>query len=229
MGLNKQKGNMYPWVTHTWNPIGGECPHQCVYCYMQGHSSWEKPIHLREKFLRDNLGSGNTVFVGSATDMWAGTVPGEWIVEVLAICRRFNNHYLFQSKNPKRFIDFKELLPSKTLLGTTAETNCNFIKKISKAPSPLERIGCLFHLTAWQWKVMVSIEPILSFDSYEFLSVLELLSPEFISIGADSKGHNLPEPSPEKIKALIEGLRKFTEVKIKSNLKRLLRQEMPVC
>ena len=30
--LNRQKGNMYPWITHTWNPIKGKCPHDCTYC-----------------------------------------------------------------------------------------------------------------------------------------------------------------------------------------------------
>jgi len=23
MGLNKSKGQMYPWISHTWNPIRG--------------------------------------------------------------------------------------------------------------------------------------------------------------------------------------------------------------
>lgn len=27
MGLNKAKGNMYEFITHTWNPIKGKCPH----------------------------------------------------------------------------------------------------------------------------------------------------------------------------------------------------------
>lgn len=31
--MNKSKGNMYPWVTHTWNPIKGICPHQCSYLF----------------------------------------------------------------------------------------------------------------------------------------------------------------------------------------------------
>lgn len=25
MGLNKQKGNIYPWVIHKWNPANGKC------------------------------------------------------------------------------------------------------------------------------------------------------------------------------------------------------------
>ena len=26
---------MYPWVTHTWNPLAGRCKHDCNYCYMK--------------------------------------------------------------------------------------------------------------------------------------------------------------------------------------------------
>ena len=32
--LNVAKGNMYGFITHTWNPIKGHCYHQCSYCYM---------------------------------------------------------------------------------------------------------------------------------------------------------------------------------------------------
>lgn len=45
--LNKSKGNMYPWVTYTWNPIKGKCPHECRYCYMKGYPQPE--LHLDEK------------------------------------------------------------------------------------------------------------------------------------------------------------------------------------
>lgn len=48
------------------------------------------------------------------------------------------------------------------------------------------------------------------------------INPKFVSIGADSKKHNLPEPSKEKIEALIRELSLFTEVKIKDNLRRLM-------
>ena len=37
----------------------------------------------------------------------------------------------------------------------------------------------------------------------------------------ESKGHNLPEPSWDKVQELIAALKEFTEVKVKSNLERL--------
>ena len=68
---------------------------------------------------------------------------------------------------------------------------------------------------------MVSIEPIMDLDVSTMLAWLEELKPDFVSIGADSKNHNLPEPSSEKIKRLISELSEFTEVRVKSNLSRL--------
>jgi hypothetical protein len=70
---------------------------------------------------------------------------------------------------------------------------------------------------------MISIEPILDFDLDEFLPGIKNVSPKFVSIGADSKGHNLPEPPAGKVKELIQELQKFTEVKVKDNLKRIMR------
>ncbi len=72
MSLRKQTGNMYSFVTHTWNPIKGRCPHECEYCYMRRFP--QGPLHLDEKELWTDLGSGNFIFVGSGTDMWAEEV-----------------------------------------------------------------------------------------------------------------------------------------------------------
>ncbi|GAG66106.1 unnamed protein product, partial [marine sediment metagenome] len=128
------------------------------------------------------------------------------------------NTYLFQSKNTKRFQEFQNLFPRHTYLGTTIETNRDNI--ISKAPQIIERIDHL-SLFSDKHKLMVSVEPILDFDVNIMVNYLNIIHPDFVSIGADSKGHNLPEPSPEKIKELIKELKKFTEVKLKPNLKRL--------
>ena len=54
----------------------------------------------------ESLGEGNFIFVGSSTDEWAANVPSEWIVQVLDYCDGFDNSYLFQSKNPARFLEY---------------------------------------------------------------------------------------------------------------------------
>ena len=48
------------------------------------------------------------------------------------------------------------------------------------------------------------------------------IQPGFVSIGADSKGHKLKEPSKEKIEKLIERLGCYSSVYRKSNLNRLV-------
>jgi len=219
--LNKQHGNMYPWITHTWNPIRGRCPHDCIYCYMKS-MRWDiGELRLAEKELHTNLGKGNTIFVGSSTDMWADEVPNEWILKVLQHCSEYpDNTYLFQSKNPHRFAIYFDDLPQNTILGTTIETNKeDIIKKVSKAPSPANRY---MHMLNDFPRKMVSIEPIMDFDLDIMIRWIEDIEPEFVSIGADSKNHNLPEPPAWKVEQLIKSLKEFTEVKIKDNLSRIL-------
>ena len=213
--LNKQTGNMYPWVMYTWNAIRGECPHECLYCYMRRFKVGK--LRLDEKCLNDNLSEGNFIFVGSSTDMWAEQVPDEWILRVLEHCRKFDNKYLFQSKNPKRFWKLFDYFPPDTILGTTIETNREH--EFSKAPKIFERD---YYMSHYLKKKMVSIEPIMDFDLMSLVRHIKRIKPQFVSIGADSQGHNLPEPSPEKVKMLIAELKKLTEVKIKDNLNRLV-------
>ena len=103
--LNKSKGNMYSWVTDTWNPIKGVCSHGCSYCFMRkwGHL---KPARLEDSEFKTDLGKGNFIFVGSSTDDWAAAIPDDWIQKTLDYCDKFENQYLFQSKNPSRILEF---------------------------------------------------------------------------------------------------------------------------
>lgn len=55
MPLNKAKGNMYEWVTHTWNPLAGECSHGCSYCSTNNLQAMEKTI---EKLCKEYLPNG---------------------------------------------------------------------------------------------------------------------------------------------------------------------------
>ena len=214
MGLNKQKGNMYPFVDYTWNVIKGECPHDCSYCYMKVYPNLPE-LHLDQKELKVDLGEGNFIFVGSSCDMWAEAVPSNWIELVLEKCQEHNNRYLFQSKNPGRFQYYLMVFPLHSVFGTTIESNRS---EIGSAPLPYYRYKAMRELPGHK---MVSIEPIMDFDLYTMVKWIGEIAPDFVSIGADSKGHHLPEPSPEKVKVLIEELNNFTVVRIKGNLERL--------
>ncbi len=218
MPLNISKGNMYPFVTHTWNTVKGKCPHGCSYCYMKQFR--QNDLRLDRKEFNTNHGKDNFIFVGSSCDMWAKEIPYIWIRKSLSYCTS-KNKYLFQSKNPKRFYDFEGEFPKTTYLGTTIETN-RIYPEMGKAPTPMDRAMVMNH-HAHYFPTMVTVEPVMDFDVDYLYHLLHICNPEWINIGADSKGHNLPEPSADKIKELIENLKTDgIEVKIKDNLKRLM-------
>ena len=94
MSLNKQKGNMYGFVTHTWNPIRGKCEHDCYYCYMKSlFRAFDRKVRLEKSELKTDLGKNNYIFVGSSTDMFGEWVNDYWILEVLNYCKNFDNIY----------------------------------------------------------------------------------------------------------------------------------------
>lgn len=220
--LNKQKGDMYGFVTHTWNTISGKCNHNCIYCYNKDRPYFQGQLRFMEKNLKDDLGEGNFIFVGSSNDLFQKDVPKEWILKTLEKCRAHRNIYLFQTKNPARFEEFMGLYPRQSFFGTTIETNRN--TKVSDAPIPAERILSIYNTSNHNVATTITIEPILDFDLDVMLSWIEQLSPDWVSIGADSKNNNLPEPSPEKIVSLIRELREITKVIIKPNLYRIIKR-----
>lgn len=220
MSLVKQKGNMYQFVTHMWSPIKGKCPHDCTYCYMKRFPLGE--AHLDEKSLKNKLGQGNIIFVGHTTDLFANDIPTEWIERTLDHCKKYpNNRYLFQSKNPERMKDFKDKFPSDVFLATTIETNRTTYYE-SKAPSYEARAKALSDLHQMGFDTMVTIEPIFDFDLDELVKLVIMANPIWVNIGADSKGHGLPEPSKGKIEELINTLKTKTKVELKKNLDRII-------
>jgi len=187
------------------------------------------PLRLDEKALVDKLGSGRTIFVGSSTDMWAANVPSDWIHRVLDVIDAHTewaqNTFIFQSKNPARFFEFATKIRPRSILGTTLETNRRHSHPRPEihAPQPWARVAAFLHLQ--KFRKMVSIEPIMAFDHMEFLDWIRQIKPAFVSIGADSKGHNLPEPTASELDNFVVALRDITEVKLKKNLARLMLKE----
>lgn len=218
MALNTSKGNMYEFITHTWNTIKGECLHDCTYCYMKRWGKL-KPVRFDVKELRTDLGTGNFIFVGSSCDMFAENIPDVWITETLEFCQKFNNKYLFQTKNPKRLLKFT--LPD-CVICTTIESNIFYPEIMVNSPNPCERAKYMKILSDCGYETYVTIEPILDFDLNTMIDLIKQCNPEQVNVGADSGKHNLPEPTKDKIILLVEGLEKFTTIHNKSNLRRLL-------
>ena len=225
--------NMYEWINKTWNPLAGECPHKCSYCYVKSNhrpAVVKKYLGYPRTVEREfkSLGSGNFYFVCSMIDLFADKVPTASILKILEHARKFDNHYLFQTKNPQGMFELRDFLPDKSICGTTIETNRIYPQMGLSAPEPEHRKTFLHFFSIdreKRYKTMVTVEPIMDFDLDELLNLIYLCSPEWVNIGADSKGHKLPEPSADKVLDLIAGLKKAKiEVKIKPNLKRIVKE-----
>lgn len=227
MPLKKSHGNMYDWVTHMHSHLGGECPHKCVYCYVQKNRFGVSPRYqgaprLIEEELKVDYGSGKVIFIEHMNDMFANEIPLPWQTRILWHCRSFpENKYIFQTKNPQSAYYLNHLFPNDFMIGTTLETDLS-ITNISQAPSPFSRY---LGLKKWQLEgvsIFITIEPILDFDVNELSDWIIGISPAFVNIGADSKGCRLPEPSKEKVLELINILQKNNIIiKKKVNLRRL--------
>ena len=226
MPLTKARGNMYPWVTHTHTHLGGECPHKCSYCYVNGMSSkpsvaakYTGPLRLIEKEFEINYGKGKTIFMEHCNDVFAeGAMPFVGPIIHHAMLNP-NNTYVWQTKNPRGFRRFD--FPCNSIFGCTIETN----RKIacSLAPSPENRVAPMIWARQIYGRTFITIEPIMDFDVDEFGQLLVDIRPTFVNIGADSKGHNLPEPTAINIFALMAKLRaNRIEVRLKTNLQRLI-------
>lgn len=249
MGLRKAKGNTYSDVDWLWSPLVGGCGHQCNYCYaMKNCLRFGKEWALLPHWASEGFkGSGDTriwkgfpflpegkIFVCDTTDLFAENVLSVWIENILEWCWFINAHYgdiqqnqfIFCTKNPERYFEFnyifERFLNGQISFGITLETNRD-TRSWSHAPIPEERARSFAKfISEGQYCSFVSIEPIMDFDQSELLDMIEHIKPEKVYIGADSKKCNLPEPSIEKIAELDKSLRAFTEVRIKSNLKRLI-------
>lgn len=221
MGLNVVKGNMYDWVSHTWNTVKGECPHGCHYCYMKRWGK-QKQVRFDESELNTDLGDKNFIFVGSSCDMWADSIPYQWINKTIDKCKQHTgNTYFFQTKNPRRlWYPFSDDIPEMSVVCTTIETNRQY-DEMGDTPHPVDRAHYLSMLE-FKYRAMVTIEPVMDFDVDEMVSLIECCSPDQVNIGANTNRKiKLPEPNAEKVKDLVYAIAPITTVKIKPNLKRI--------
>lgn len=213
----------------TWNPLGGQCPHQCSFCSTNRLKRFPviKYKYSGELRLFSDLHKlprkPATIFVAAQNDLFAEAVPESFILRVLFQCQINTQHrYFFQTKNPGRYLDFKVNIPTGSILCTTIETNRWYPEIMRNSPTPLGRAGAMSRM--YGFEKHVTVEPIMDFDMAEMVSMIKHCNPARVNIGADSKGHNLPEPTREQVMELIDALGALDiEVKLKSNLTRLIR------
>ena len=231
MILNPSKGNMYEFITHTWNPIKGKCYHDCSYCYMKNIAVYERPINLVEGELQGDFGLNKFIFLGSSTDEFAQDVPDEWITRVLDCCYNKTKYqqpqnrtrFLIQTKNPKRLLDFInhplfDVGRKQVVVCTTLETNRHYPDIMNNAPLPQERAEAMEIISKKGIDTYVTIEPIMDFDIDEFVSLVKQCNPKQVNIGKNTNQNiKLPAPTIGKAVELISKLNDFTKVHIKAN------------
>lgn len=211
------------------------CEHNCVYCkpsfqrqakrsrkHCQRHYDYEPHAHL-EKLLRvppDTLGD-EFIFFPSLGDPTFASLNE--LTEALDYVEKYRSvTFLMQTKDPTMFL-LNRSFPQNLILGITLETNQRYFKtpshyknysQISNAPIPYTRWHIF--LEAKHTRKMVTIEPILDFDLEQFVEIIKLINPEVVYIGYDNHNCKLPEPPLAKTLELIEELKKFTEVRVKT-------------
>lgn len=245
MKLNTATGNMYDFIDYTGNAIRGNCPHNCKYCFNKMRGDLGN-IELYKDELKGKMAENKFIFIGDVIDMFADEIPDDWIRQILDYCNCFNNKYLFQSKNPKKILDFiNHSVFSKSVVCTTIESNRYYPKLMSNSPAIEDRVSAMEKISNTQIipyqkdlfdtsillprniETYVTIEPIMKFDLPILVDQIKRCNPTQVNIGANSKEYIVSfredEPSYKEVTELINELSKFTEVKKKSNLGRLLR------
>ena len=217
MPLNKAKGRMFKSVGWTWNPIVG-CTHKCEYCWAKTlRSRWGKPFKpaIQESGFKDKFpNDGSIIFVGSMGDLFCEGMEDDWISRVIVkASEATNNRFLFQTKNPKRVIDWlpnMDGLKQRPIIGTTIETNRD--TPWTLAPTPTERFLQLWYSTdehAYSiHDTFLSLEPLSDFDLETLFYMIKTIAPIAIEIGLENYTKYLPKPSPEKVRSLIDLLQK---------------------
>jgi hypothetical protein len=218
--MKKAVGNMFGFVTHTWNAIKGKCGYRCSYCYVSRWGSLSD-IRLDTVELNRNLGENKNIFICSGCDIFNPRIYDEWIESVIDHALHYKNKYLLHTKNPERVLFWeKNIKQGSFILGTTIESN-RFYKEITGgAPEPWKRFESV---KKFGGSKMITITPVLDFDLNEFSDLILESNPVQVNLGADTGNNHLPEPKPSKIRDLINILKSNDiTIHLEKNLKRLL-------
>jgi len=179
---------------------------------------------MKDQFPND----GTIIFVCSMGDLFCKEVPNEWIERIIEkASEATNNRFLFQTKNPRRLIDWlpdMDNLKQRPVLGTTIETNRD--TPWSLAPTTTER-----YLSLWYSQdehaygthdLFLSLEPLAEFDLETLTYMVTSLRPIAVEIGLENYSNTIPKPSNDSIRLLLEELRQNNiHYVLKENLRHL--------
>lgn len=231
--LKRSTGNMYEFITHTWNPIIGKCPHDCKYCYViyKYGQMKNETLRLDKDCLNDDFGTGKFIFVGSGVDLFANNIPEEWINRVLNKCAEGNNdlfgstnRFLFQTKNPSKMLQFIDHpIFQSSVVCTTIESNRYYPSIMNHAPHVEERALAMNEIANRGIETYLTIEPIMTFDKDELVRLIRMCRPTQVNIGANTYYKvRIPEPTKHDILDLVNEINSECKVELKSNLNRII-------
>jgi DNA repair photolyase len=183
----------------------------------------QNPLHLDEKELRRDLGRGEFIFVCSGCDLFYPDIPDQWIERIVDYTKIFDNRYLWHTKNPQRYLNWRESFGNNDALCVTIETNFHIPEIMGNAPAPEKRANAVAAIPE-KYKRMVTVEPIMKFNLKDFSYMILCAHPDQVNIGADSGNNKLPEPTAKEIKSLIRVLERYTKVVPKDNLNRIMKE-----
>jgi hypothetical protein len=196
----------------TWNPFKG-CEFACLYCVPSFQRQAKRQNKNCEACYRHvphehadglaDIPSADIVFVCGNGDI--SFCAPEYIRRIIEAIRNHKGKkqqtFYLQSKKPECLGPFLTMLPGNVIVVTTLETTReDGYGEISKAPPPSERFRQFLGLD-YPRKV-VTIEPVLDFDTEVFADWIARIKPEYVWLGLNSRNAEvrLPEPSPEKLK-----------------------------
>ena len=225
-------------VMKTWNIFSG-CKFDCKYCWAKSlittrmkDTAKYKDCLFNPTFHEDTLKKtfnsfkpDEFVFVAPMGDI--AFCPIGSMFAIFAVVKGFpQTKFLFCTKNPSIYDKFPVL--DNIYYGCTIETNRS-TTDYSKAPITIARQIDMTKLK--KHNKFISIEPVMDFDLNIFKTWIAEINPKIVEIGADNYGHNLPEPSGEKVESLIsfmetigitvvrkQGLDRLTGVKNGTNI-----------
>jgi len=158
------------------------------------------------------------LFVGAHCDQFAEWVESGTIFIILDACKQTpKDQWFYETKNPRRYLEFLKFFPENTMLSTTIETNRVYNTKIrGRTPTPDQRLDSMLDVKEHaDFPLHIAVEPILDFDLPVMVEWMRLIEPVKVAIGYDSLGNHLPSPPVEKTEKLIKELEGFTEVERK--------------
>ena len=107
---------------------------------------------------------------------------------MLEYCDCFDNRYLFQSKNPARFLEYLDHpVMRKSVLCTTIETNHFYPNTMWNAPVPRKRAAAMQEIANYGIPTYATCEPLMRFDPAELVKLVGMCSPQQVNIGRNSR------------------------------------------